>query len=70
MCKINTVLSKKELRALKLSQRKALEKEAVRHVRNSPEIQKIISTHPKVRAIIRTKPNGKLRAAMRKKLGF
>ena len=70
MAKINTILSKKELRALKPSQRRALEKQAVRHVRNSPEIHKIISAHPKVRAIIKAKPNGKFRAAMRKKLGF
>ena len=68
MCKINTVFSKRELRALKPKQRKALEKQAVRHVRNSPEIQKIISSHPKVRSIIRTKPDRKLRVAMRKKL--
>lgn len=70
MCKINTVLSKNELRALKPRQRMALQKQAIRHVRSSPAIHKIISAHPKVRAIIRTKPNAKFRAAMRKKLGF
>ena len=70
MCKINTILSKKELNALKPKQRRALQKQAIRQVRNSPEIHKIISAHPKVRAIIKTKPNGKFRAAMRKKLGF
>jgi hypothetical protein len=39
-------------------------------VRNSPELHKIISAHPRVRKIVRTKPNGKFRAAMRKKLGY
>jgi hypothetical protein len=70
MCKINTILSKKELSALKPKQKTALQKQAVRHVRTSPELHKIISVHPKVRTIIRTKPNGKFRAAMRKKLGY
>jgi hypothetical protein len=70
MCKINTVLSKKELGALKPKQRRALQKKAIHHVRNSPEIHKIISAHPRVRKIVRTKPNAKFRAAMRKKLGY
>ena len=70
MCKINTVLSKRELRALTPKQRAALQKQAIHHVRNSRELHKIISAHPRVRTIIRTKPNGKFRAAMRKKLGF
>jgi hypothetical protein len=70
MCKINTILSKKELGALKPKQKRALQKQAVRHVRTSPELHKIISVHPKVRTIIQTKPNGKFRAAMRKKLGY
>jgi predicted ATPase len=68
MCKINTVFSAKELRALGPKERRALEKQAVHHVRTSPEIQKIISKHPKVRTIVRTKPDGRFRAAMRKKL--
>jgi len=68
MCKINTVFSKKELRALSPKKRRALQKQAIHHVRNSPEIHKIISEHPKVRTIVRTKPDGKFRTAMRGKL--
>jgi hypothetical protein len=70
MCKINTILSKKELGALTPKQQRALQNRAVRHVRTSPELHKIISGHARVRKIIRTKPNGKFRAAMRKKLGY
>ena len=70
MCKINTILSKKELSALTPKQKSALQKRAVSHVRSSPELHKIISGHERVRKIIRTKPNGKFRAAMRKKLGY
>jgi hypothetical protein len=70
MCKINTILSKKELSALTPKQKSALQRRAVGHVRNSPELHKIISAHSRVRRIIRTKPNGKFRAAMRKKLGY
>jgi hypothetical protein len=70
MCKINTILSKKELGALTPKQQRALQKQAIRHVRSSPELHKIISGHPRVRKIIRMKPNGKFRAEMRKKLGY
>jgi len=70
MCKINTILSKKELSALTPKQKSALQKRAIRHVRSSPELHKIISGHPRVRRIIKTKPNAKFRAAMRKKLGI
>jgi hypothetical protein len=70
MCKINTILSKKELGSLTPKQKRALQKQAVRHVQTSSELHKIISGHSRVRKIIQTKPNGKFRAAMRKKLGF
>jgi hypothetical protein len=68
MCKIGTLFSAKELKALGSKKRDALQKHALHHVRNSPEIHKIISQHPKVRTMMKTKPHQKFRSAMRKKL--
>jgi len=54
--------SEKELKGLSKRQRAALKKEALRHLRTSPEIHKIINTqprylteHPKIRRALRTK---------------
>jgi hypothetical protein len=68
MCKINTLFSAKELKSLGAKGRAALRKHAVHHVRNSPEIHKIISEDSKVRRMMKTKPHQKFRSAMRKKL--
>jgi hypothetical protein len=68
MCKINTLFSAKELKALGAKERKALQKHALHHARNSPEIHKIISEGTKVRKTLRTKPHAKFRTAMRAKL--
>jgi hypothetical protein len=68
MCKVNQLFSDKELKALGKKGRDALEEHALSHVRNSPEIHKIISEHPKVRRLMKTKPHEKFRKAMREKL--
>ena len=65
MCKIDVVFSKKELKALRKRQRDALEKDAIRQVRNSPAIQKIILGDPRVRKMIKAKPPKKLVALLR-----
>ena len=65
MCKIDLIFSKKELKALRKRQRDALEKDAIRHVRTSPEIQKIILGDPRVRKMIKAKPPKKFRQMMR-----
>jgi hypothetical protein len=68
MADINHLFSAKQLKALGPKQRAALKKHAVHHVRTSPEIHKIISSHPEVRKIMTTKPHAKFRTAMRAKL--
>jgi hypothetical protein len=54
--------SEKELKGLSKRQRAALKKEALRYLRTSPEIHKIINAqpgylteHPKIRRALRTK---------------
>jgi len=68
MCKINTLFSAKELKALGPKELDKLQKRALHHVRKSPEIHKIIGEHRKVRTIMKKKPHPKFRNAMRKKL--
>jgi hypothetical protein len=68
MCKIDHLFSAEELKALGPKERDKLKKRALHHVRNSPEIHKIISEHSKVRTIMKKKPHPKFRKAMRKKL--
>jgi hypothetical protein len=47
--------SEKEVKHLGTKHRAALEKEALRHIRTSPEIEKIIRAHPKVRKLLKAK---------------
>jgi hypothetical protein len=49
------VFSKKEVEGLGPKQRATLKKEALRHIRTSPEIDKIIRAHPKIRKILKAK---------------
>jgi hypothetical protein len=49
------VFSDKEVKGLDAKQRAALKKEALRHVRNSPEIHKLVAAHPKARKILKAK---------------
>jgi hypothetical protein len=47
--------SEKEVKHLGAKHRSTLEKEALRHIRTSPEIEKIIRAHPKVRKLLKAK---------------
>jgi hypothetical protein len=47
--------SEKEVKHLGTKQRATLEKEALRHIRTSPEIEKIIRAHPKVKKLLKAK---------------
>jgi len=62
MCKINLIFSKKELKGVRKAHRDGLQRDAIRQIRKSPQLKKIISK------IIRENPPKELRAALRKKL--
>jgi hypothetical protein len=49
------VFSKKEVEGLDPKQRATLAKQALHHIRTSPEIDKIIRAHPKIRKILKAK---------------
>ena len=68
MCKINLIFSKDELKGVRKKQLAALENDAIRQIRKSRQLQKIILGDSGVRKIIRAKPPTKLRAALRGKL--
>jgi hypothetical protein len=53
MAKIDVVFSDKELKALDRKQRAALKKHAIRLVRTSPEIRKVVQHDPKIHRILR-----------------
>jgi hypothetical protein len=68
MCKLNLIFSKAELKGVRKRHRAALEKDAIRQIRKSRQLQKIILGDKGIRKMIREKPSTKLRAALRGKL--
>jgi hypothetical protein len=68
MARLIHLFTAAELKAIGPKGRAALQREATKHVRTAPEIHKVISSHPKVRQLMKTKPHAKFRKSMRTKL--